>query len=243
MEKRRKWYAIAGPAGGVFGGEDRPEQHAAIEVSSREEGQLLLEGGIHLEPGLYAFTDAGGTGGQGIGIVVVHVASRDAEPDVVRREATSIQAVSASGLLGHVSREELMDVFVRMKHIVGEMVALHTALRLITSLPEGGRGSKVTVVHDYIGVCAWMLASTPAGAAIDIDPGFSDGATIAETWRPTSDPTIKQVVAATWDVILMNDLIVRFRHQPGHRSEAAGKHHYVRFNRMADELAKDGSEA
>jgi hypothetical protein len=246
--KKQKWYAIAEPIRGVYDDYERCLQLAGsvgrlcgcgpVEVSSKEEGWAILNGGIRLDPGRYAFTDASIVSRESVGIaaVIVEMLRQEGEPACRLENALSeSEAVERMEVRG-VASGELMGAFRRWKHIFGEMLALYMALQEVVRLPKVPAWPKLTVVHDYVGVYAWMRAGRPQGASCEFVRGFSDAAEGAERWRPPKD-AVEKVVLACWRLAMENNLLLAFRHQPGHRSEAAGVHHYARFNRRADELA------
>ncbi len=95
-QRRKRWYAVARPTPAFFSDTDRPLGRMSVKVSSREEGELLLAGGIRLDPGLFVFTDAASIGGAGIGVVLVDMPFTDADPRPIWEQATSVNEVSRS---------------------------------------------------------------------------------------------------------------------------------------------------
>jgi hypothetical protein len=246
--KKQKWYAIAEPIRYVYDDYEKCLQDLVgragrrlgpVEVSSKEEGWAILNGGVRLHAGRYAFTDASicSTESVGIAAVIVEMHKEVGEPICrLERDPAASETVEKMDVEG-VAPDEIVEAFRRLKHIFGEMLALHMAIQEVVRLPkEVPMWPKLTIVHDYLGVYAWMRAGAPQGASIEIVRGFSDAAKGTEKWRPPKD-TVAKVVQACWQLAMDNHLFLAFRHQPGHRSEAAGVHHYVRFNRRADELA------
>jgi hypothetical protein len=246
--QREKWYAIAEPIRDVYDSLEKVRQdllgrpglrRGPVRVSSREEGWAILNDGVRMDPGRYAFTDASGSGG--IAVVIVEMLNPEGEPACLREIPSTVSEAVEKGLVKGLNPGELMKAFGRSKHILGEMLALCMALQEGMRLPNVTAWSRLTIVHDYVGVSAWMRAGAPAGAAFEILPGFTDAAEIAATWRPPRDPTVMKVVQACWRFAVESNLLLAFRHQPGHRSEAAGENHFVRFNVRADELAGEAA--
>src|SRR5665809_99472 len=128
---------------------------------------------------------------------------------------------------GHV---QVVDALRRLRNMLAEMVGLYKALNELIVREDVTSGSQITIVHDYYGVSAWMQAGTPPGATMAIDPGYYKAPFKAHPWGPPKDPVIGAVVSACWESADRKQLNMVFRHQPGHRSEEAGTHHFVRFN-------------
>jgi len=183
-----------------------------MKVSSAEEAQAILSGrGVALPPGLYAFTDGNALGG--VGVVIVEGAEDGAEPSVVSHFATSVARIFRdAGIPGLDSDERVAEALGLVHHILAELAALYRAL---LEVPEG---SAPTIVHDYVGVGAFMEGR----------------------WRP-KNPVVRAVVSASLALAVGRGLELGFRHQPGHRSDRAGRHDFARFNAWADSLATEGS--
>ena len=186
-----------------------------MEVSSREEGEAILDGyGVVLKAGSYAFTDGNGLGG--VGVVLVGMDDDDNEPVTVNEIPTSVAGVFRGSVIpGLDSDESISEALARQKNILAEMAALFLALR---ELPEE---AEVTIVHDYVGVGSWMEGDS----------------------KPPKDPALKAVIAACVDLRDGKGLRLTFLHQPSHRSDWAGRHDLARFNRRADELATEGGKS
>ena len=249
--RRQRWYAIAAPIQGVYDSYERCQQElrgvpgarrGPVEVSSEEEGWAVLNGGIRLPRGLYAFTDATAIGGVGVVFVRMPV-DENAVPQILEPTCSSsvVQILDAKPI-GGIDAAQVVEALGRLRNILAEMVALYEALSQLLVRADIPAGSEITIVHDYFGVSAWMQAGASLEALVRIDPGYYDASFKKHAWAPAKDPIISAVIAACWDLALSKQLRLVFRHQPGHRSEAAGEHHFVRFNRMADELADQGSE-
>jgi hypothetical protein len=248
-QRRQKWYAIAEPIRGVYDSWKRCQQAlegktgvrcGPVEVSSAEEGWAILDGGVRLDPGLYAFTDANDLGG--VGVVIVRMAGYDgAQPEVLCEIDSSVMEVLERAPVPGLKREEAVDALTRMKQVVSEMVAPYEALNQLLVLPEVAKGSEVTIVHDNSGVAAWMQAEMPPGSTIRIVDGYADAVYARHEWRPAREPVVSSVVRACWELASRRNLKLAYRYQPRGRSEAAGEHHFARFNGLAHKLAERGS--
>ncbi len=116
-------------------------------VDSLEKAEKMVAGGIHLEPGTYAFTDGNALGG--VGIVVV--ASSGDEVRVHHEVATNVFAVFVEGAIrGLESRDAVSAALEAHHNILAELAGLYGALNLVPA------GSSITVVHDYAGIGEWM---------------------------------------------------------------------------------------
>lgn len=189
-----------------------PGPRRYMRVESSEECEAVLGGGVVLEPGLYTFTDGNGFGG--VGVAIIRMADRDgAEPEVVKKIATSSARVLEQLPLELPPTHTVAETM-RLRNGLAEMAALYVALQ---ELP---RGSISTVVHDYRGVEAFVHT--------------------AGKWRP-KNPTMRTVVKAAQHLVQEKALRLDFRHQRSHRSDWAGRHDYVYFNRLADSLARQGA--
>ena len=246
--RRQKWYAIAEPIRDVYDSYERcckdlrnirGGRRGPVEVSSEAEGWAVLNGGIRLSRGLYAFTDATALGG--VGVVIVTMEDGESEPEILKPTCSSsvMQILDRSPIDG-LSQQKVVDALGRKHNIFAEIVALYEALAELCARDEVIFGSRVTIVHDYYGVSAWMQAGAPRGAEMEIDPGFYEAAFKAHAWAPAQDPAISAVIDACWELSRRKHLQLVFRHQPGHRSEQAGTHQFARFNKLADELADGG---
>ncbi|MDQ3531239.1 MAG: hypothetical protein M3456_02495 [Actinomycetota bacterium] len=248
--RRQRWYAIAEPIRGVYDSYERCQtdlvgvrgtRRGPVEVSSEDEGWAVLNGGVRLDAGLYVFTDATANGGVGVVVVRMPVAE-NADPQILEPACSSsvVQILDAKPIAG-IDSAQAVEALGRLRNILAEMVALYEALNQLLVREDVVAGSEITIVHDYFGVSAWMQAGAPPDAAMRIDPGYYEASFKKHAWAPAKDPTISAVIAACWELVSRKQLLLVFRHQPGHRSEAAGIHHFVRFNKMADELADQGS--
>lgn len=202
--KRQRWYAIAEPIRDVYDSYERCLQdlegrpgirRGPVEVSSAEEGWAILNGGVKLKPGLYAFTDANALGG--VGVVIVRMAHDEgADPEVLSPRDSSVLEVFDRAPIGALTRGQVAEALRRLRNIVAEMVALYEALNELIRLPEVAPGSEVTIVHDYFGVASWMEAEVPPGSTMLTDHAFSDLAFVHREWRPAKDAAISAVVRA-----------------------------------------------
>ena len=250
VPRRQKWYAIAEPIRGVYDSYEKCQQclqgvrgtrRGPVEVSSEEEGWAVLNGKARLSPGLYAFTDANAVGG--VGVVLASMEDALGEPRVLEPLcSTSVVQILERSPIDGVTEKQIFDALRGLRNIFAEMVALYEAHIELDCREEVPFGSRVTIVHDYFGVSAWMKAGVPRGHTMEIDPGYYEASFKTYSWAPAKNPTIAAVVKACWERAGRKQLSLVFRHQPGHRSEEAGTHHFVRFNKMADELADHGSQ-
>lgn len=244
--RKQPWYAIAAPIRGVYDSYELCKKdlkgipgtrRGPVKVSSEAEGWAVLDGGVRLSPGLYAFTDANAIGG--LGVVIVRMGGEEgAEPQVLEPRSSSsvMKVLEASPIVG-LDNDEAAAALRRRRNILAEMVALYEALNLLVEMESVPSASAITIVHDYFGVSAWMQAGAPPDARISIDPGYYEAAFKGYPWAPAKDSTIAAVVHACWRLASSKQFHLVFRHQPRGRSEAAGEHHFVRYNRMADKLA------
>lgn len=148
-----------------------------VEVSSEQEGWDVLNGGIRLAPGLYAFTDANAVGG--VGVVIVRMPGGEtSEPVILEPKCSSsvVRILERTPIAG-VTHVQVVDAVRRLRNILAEMVALFEALNQLTAHQDVAPGSQITLVHDYFGVSAWMQAGAPPGATVRIDPGYYDSRT------------------------------------------------------------------
>jgi hypothetical protein len=182
-----------------------------MRVETQEEGEAILAGGVILDTGWYAFTDGNALGG--VGVVLVRMADGEDEPEVVNEIAASVKEVlgeaAIPGLESDLEVDESLD---RLANILAEMAGLYAA---INASPDG---SRVTIVHDYMGVGAFMRKEWRARNSI-VDAVGSVSRSLAER----------------------KGLQLRFQHQASHRSSHARRHDFARFNGRADELAAEGA--
>lgn len=90
------------------------------------------------------------------------------------------------------------------------------AFERLRQLPER---STATIVHDWVGVADWL----------------------EERVRRSKDPVISQIVSVAVSLRREKGLRLDFHRQPGHRSAWAGRHDFAAFNKLADELADEGT--
>jgi hypothetical protein len=183
-----------------------------MRVSSQAEAEAILEGrGVVLGPSLFAFTDGSGRGG--VGIVIVVGSDTGGRPMVVKEIATSVhRALQGGGIPGLQSDEEVNEALGGLANSLTEMAALYAALR---EVPPGGA---VTVVHDFVGVSAFM----------------QDGGPVPDNVR------LRGIIAACHALVDTNNLSIAFVHQPRGRSTWAGRHDLAELNARADALATEG---
>jgi len=197
-----------------------PECQAAVKgvsgaryqaVASREQAEAMLRGeGRELSAGLYGFVDGNHLGGVG----VVLIERRDGEDPVVVDEVgmTVVQVFLTAGLPSLGSERAIRTALARLRNVLAELGALHLLLRIA---PEN---SRLTVVHDYEGIAAWMEGR----------------------WR-TNDPIVAEVVEGCRSVVRTRRLTVSFHHQRGHQSSWAGRDDFAHFNAKADALATEAA--
>lgn len=197
-----------------------PECEAAVKgvsgarfqaVASREQAEAILRGEtVTLPEGLYGFVDGNHLGG--VGVVLVEQTGEGATV----REAigmTVYQVFLGAGVAPLVSADAIRDALAVLRNVLAELGALHLLLRMV---PEGAR---LTVVHDYEGVGAWMEGR----------------------WR-TKDAIVAAIVTACRALIGDRRLAVTFRRQPGHQSYWAAADDFAHFNARADALAREAVE-
>ncbi len=183
-----------------------------MKVCSREDANAILDGkGVVLAPGLYAFTDGNSSGG--IGVAIVRMGDeQDAEPEVEQRIPTSVhQIFRGSKIPGLESDQAVSDVLQRITMHLSELAAVYVA---VDNVPPG---TGMTIVYDRESVGSLMQSPArskkPAGALV------SESQKLAEEKR----------------------LVLTYKHQCAHRSTWAGRHDFVKYNSLADDLAKEGS--
>jgi ribonuclease HI len=182
------------------------------KVKNREEGYAMLAGkGVVLEPGLYVFTDGNHLGG--VGVVVVWVADNaNAEPNVVQEIATSVGEIfHGAAIPGLHSDQAIREALARLRNDLAELAGLFLALR------QAPAQAKLTIVHDFTGVGAFMQ----------------------DQWS-AKDHIVRAVVSASRALAEGKELQLRFMHQPGHTATWAGRHDPARLNARADALATQG---
>lgn len=186
-----------------------------MKVSTREEAKSILNGtGVVLPSGSYAFSDGNAIGG--VGVVLVQMSDKADEPVATKEIATSVHDIFRDRPLpGLASADEVQEALDRRRNILSEIAALFVAIEEISA------GSKVTIVHDYVGVADWMEKRS----------------------RPPRDAALKSLVSECMQMSETKRLEIKYLHQPGHRSTWAGRHDLARFNARADELATKGSAA
>jgi ribonuclease HI len=179
-------------------------------VASRAQAESMLRGeGTALAAGLYAFVDGNHHGG--VGVVLVEATAE--EPRVVDEAGMTVTQVFAGGSVASLaSMEAIAAALARLRNVLAELAALYLALRIA---PDRAR---LTVVHDYEGVGAWMTGR----------------------WK-TRDPIVADVVGACATLASSRGLTLAFRHQRGHQAAWAGRDDYARFNARADALAREAT--
>jgi ribonuclease HI len=179
-------------------------------VGSRAQAEAMLRGeGTALESGLYAFVDGNHHGG--VGVVIVQGGGED--PAVLDEASMTVTQVFAGGAVRALAEPAaIAAALARLRNVLAELAALYLALRL---LPERAR---VTIVHDYEGLGAWMTGR----------------------WK-TRDATVAEVVAACAELAARRGLTLTFRHQRGHQAAWAGRDDYAQLNARADALATDAA--
>ncbi len=116
-----------------------------------------MEALLILPPGVYVFTDGNGLGGVGVVIVWVSIDERD-ESYIVQEIATFVNEVFHDvDIPGLESDPAIDETLGRLANILTELAGLYMAL---LKLPAGIR---VTIVHDYTGVGAFMQEQWQGG--------------------------------------------------------------------------------
>lgn len=95
-----------------------------------------------------------------------------------------------------------------MRNVSSELDAMILAL---SQTPEG---SCINIVHDYIGVGAWMVGA----------------------WKAKKQK-VKNRIAKAKKIIIDRKLTVLFIHHKGHQSDQSD---FTKFNNLADQLCSDG---
>lgn len=181
-------------------------------VVSREEAEAMLRGeGVTLEPGLYAFVDGNHEGG--VGVVIARKADDGALEVVEELGLSVLEAFAGAGIEPLGTERAVRAELIRLRNVLAELGALWAA---IAHLPKG---SRVTIVHDYEGIGAWMQGR----------------------WR-AKDPTVAAIVAACRVRAAERRLSLAFRHQHGHQSTWAGPNEMAALNARADALATHAGE-
>ena len=213
----RKVYVVTAPASirGIY--DTWEECRAAVSgvagaryqaVTGLAVAEAMLSGdGLRLEPGAYAFVDGNAMGG--IGVVLVE--QGESGPVSVRELATTVyDEFGRAGIPSLDTRPKITAAIDSLRNILAELGALHAALR------EAAPGSRLTVVHDYEGVGAWLEGR----------------------WK-AKNPIVAEVVATCRALTDVRGLTVRFRHQRGHESTFAGRNDFAAYNARADKLATE----
>lgn len=181
-------------------------------VTSRAAAEAILSGsGVYLSPGVYAFVD----GNHGGGVGVVFVLKRPDGREVEKELSSSVGPVFAdSKIPGLTSASEIIDALGRLRNVLAELAALYMALRHVA------KSTRLTVVHDYEGIGAWMT----------------------DRWK-ARDALVARIIAACRELCTRKALSVDFLHQRGHKSTFAGRNDFARYNAKADELAAGGARS
>jgi ribonuclease HI len=181
-------------------------------VASHEHAEAMLRGeGTRLTPGLWAFIDGNHLGG--VGVVLVRKVGDEDESVLEQGGFTVVEVLAGAGIAPLASKKAISDALGRLRNVLAELAALYLALRLV---PEG---SRVTVVHDYEGVGAWMEGRWKARDAI-VAAIIERCHALAETRR----------------------LRVSYRHQRGHQAAWAGRDDFGHYNAKADALATEAGD-
>lgn len=179
-------------------------------VGSREEAEAMLRGeGRTLAPGLWAFVDGNHEGG--VGVVIVRKAQDGTTVVLDEIDTTVGEVFAGAGVATLESPAVVGEALARIRNVLAELAALYVAVGRVPA------GERVTVVHDYEGVGAWLTGR----------------------WR-TRDPAVAAVVEACRARIAGRSLTVEFRHQRSHQSTHAGPDEFAALNRRADALAASG---
>jgi ribonuclease HI len=215
------FYVVTAPEPGIY--ETWAECKAAtqgrknaryMKVQTAEEAQSILDGGVFLDPGLHAFTDANASGGVGI-VLVMGGTPSSSPPEVLKEIPTTVAKILKETQIPGLEAEVAVAAAIRdLANIFAEMVALYAAIREVPT------GSSLTIVYDYLGVDRFMSGE----------------------WDSKDEP-IRRVVDASRRLAEEKSLHLSYRHQPGHSSSWAGRHDYARFNARADELATEAAES
>ncbi|HZJ49751.1 MAG TPA: ribonuclease H family protein [Actinomycetota bacterium] len=185
------------------------------KVENDGQAQLLLAGtSVVLPPGLHVFTDGNHLGG--VGVVVVWAANAGrAECTVVAEISASVGQVFYDGKIpGLGSDDAVRTALARSRNVLAELAGLYLALW------QAPAQARLTIVHDFEGVGAWLEGR----------------------WR-AKDATVKAVVSACKALAEEKGLHLEFVWQRGHASTWAGRNDFARFNNRADELATQGSSS
>ena len=185
------------------------------KVQDLQQARAMLEGkGVVLGPGLHVFTDGNDKGGVGV-VVVWKSEDEGSAPTVVTEIATSVGQVFYGGVIPQLGTDEdVQAALAKSRNVLAELGGLYLAL---WQAPSKG---KLTIVHDYEGVSAWLEGRWSA-----------------------KDPVVKAIVTACRGLVTAKDLELKFIWQRGHTSSWAGRHDLARFNQRADELATRGSSS
>jgi hypothetical protein len=179
----------------------------------------MLAPGVILKPGLFAFTDANALGG--VGVVIVRMPDEEgADLQVLKEIPTNVREIFRDSTIpGLESDNDIDGALSRTHNIFAEMAGLYVSVRELAAVLSGPGPVEATIVHDYVGVGAWM----------------------GDKWRLAKDSVLKDLIAATRTLIAQNNLALSYLHQHGHGTEWVGRNDLVRFNVCADALAEQGS--
>lgn len=132
-------------------------------VTTRQKAEAMLEGGVLMPPGMYAFTDGNGLGG--VGIVRVEMGPAGARS--LDETSTNVEEIfSGSGVSGLDSAPAVADALQQKRNELAELAGLYHVLS------HAEPGSAFTLVYDYEGVAAyiegrWRKMSPVVAAVID----------------------------------------------------------------------------
>jgi hypothetical protein len=198
------WVACESAVAGVRGARYR-------SVRTRREAQALLSGqALSLAPGVYAFVDGNHFGGVGI----VFVMQRTTQPPAIREISTTVEEVFRSAEIPSLSsRHAIREQLARLRNVLAELAALYKALDHVAA------NTRLTIVHDYSGVGAWMKGR----------------------WK-INDHVVAEVIDACSKKVNLKSLKVRYQHQHGHQV-SDGSNEFAKYNALADQLATKGGLA
>jgi ribonuclease HI len=121
-------------------------------VRNRAEADAMLDGGVILPDGLYAFTDGGyhpDTGSAGVGVVIV--GAEDGETIVLKAVGKSVVGLlHERNIKGLETDRKVISALRSSRNHIAEQAAVYLAVR---KLP---RESDATIVHDLVNVAGWM---------------------------------------------------------------------------------------
>jgi len=116
------------------------------------------------------------------------------------------------GISGLSSASSTEKQQARLRNILAEMAALY---HVLSKAPGAQR---LTVVHDYQGVAAW----------------------IEGRWK-AEDPVVASVVEACKRLIAERKLVISFRYQESHQKTHVARDDFAFFNNVADRLATEAA--